>query len=117
MKSVSWDVAFRKLNVWRERESTLAFGPVLEIEDAQGETNTMFSASSGTRVLEANSSTGEMTLLDGTFNLVGAVFKSAGWEDSPLYEEDLGPEEFKSLLEISFPDGKVFLLAEEWPVH
>ncbi len=48
--------------------------------------------------------------------MVGASFRFAEWEDSPFNEDDLGPEEFRSSLEATFPDGRVLVLAEEWPL-
>ncbi len=117
MKSVSWRFAFRKLNEWREKQSPLTFGPVGDIE-SQGDTITMFSGSSGTRVLSADEQSGIVTLFgQDEINLLGASFRFSGFEDSPLNEDDLGPEEFESYLEATLPDGRILLFAREWDVE
>lgn len=117
MKSVSWDVAFRRLNEWRERESPITFGPVLTATDEQGETTKIFDGSSGTRVLSADASTGIVSLYaEGERNLTGASFRFADWEGSPFDEAALGPEEFESTLEAEFPNGDIMVFAQEWPL-
>lgn len=116
MKSVSWRFAFRKLNEWREKQSPLTFGPVGDIE-LQGDTTTIFSGSSGTRVLSADEQSGIVILFgEGEVNLFGASFRFSGFEDSPFNEADLGPEEFESQLEATLPDGRVVIFAREWNV-
>jgi hypothetical protein len=116
MKSVSWRFAFCKLNEWREKEWPISFGPVGDVE-SQGETITMFSGSSGTRVLNADEATGIVTLFgEGDINLHSASFRFSGFEDSPFNEADLGPEEFASSLEATLPDGRILVFAREWEV-
>lgn len=117
MESVSWDGAFRKLNEWRERESMITFGPVREVVDEQGEATQIHWGSSGTRILSADAATGAVSLLgEGDIDLVGATFRFAGWEDSPFDERELSPEEFESSLEATFPDGRIVVFAQEWPL-
>jgi hypothetical protein len=111
------DVAFRKLNEWRERESVITFGPVQELIDEQGETTQIHAGSSGTRILSADAASGTVSLLgEGDISLVGASFRFSDWEDSPFNEADLGPEEFESTLEATFPDGRIVVFAQEWPL-
>jgi hypothetical protein len=117
MKAISWDVAFRKMNEWRERASLITFGPVTDIEDEHGEMIQMHWGSSGDVVVSANPEIGKLLLRgEGEVNLVEASFKSSGWEDLPFNERELGPEEYESALEVTFPDGRILVLAQEWPV-
>jgi len=116
MKSVSWRFAFRKLNEWRVKQSPITFGPVGDVE-AQDETITIFSGSSGTRVESADESTGVVKLFgEPEIDLSGATFKFGDFEGSPFNEADLGPEEFASQLEARLPDGRILVFAEEWKV-
>lgn len=119
MKAVSWGEAFRRLNLWRERGHMVSVGPVIEEEiEPHNEVTPIFWSNSGSRVLSADPSTGEVEMLgEGSFNFVGASFKLAGWEDSPVNEADLDPEQYESLLEITFPDGRVLVFAQEWPLR
>jgi len=118
MKSVSWDVAFRKLNEWRDREAFITIGPVREIEGEHGETIQMHSGDSGDVALSADPATGVLVMRGaGEFNLIGATFRSADWDDLPFDERELGPEEYESALEVTFPDGRMLVLAREWPTR
>ena len=117
MKSVSWDEAFRKLNEWRERESVVSFGPVEDEVDEHGLTTSMHSALP-VRVLSADPTTGIVSLSgEPAWNMVGAAFWFSEWDDVPFDESELGPNEFESSLEIKFPDGRIIVLAREWPVR
>ena len=117
MKDVSWEVAFRKLNEWRKRGSMVTFGPVGECWDEHGKVISIHLGASGGFVLSADAAMGTASLFKGKeISLVGASFRFSEWEDSPFNEADLGPEEFRSSLEATFPDGRVFVLAEEWPL-
>jgi hypothetical protein len=117
MKSVSWDVAFRKLNEWRERESFITVGPVYEMEDEHGETIEMHWGSSGDVVLSADPTTGVLSMRwEGEINLVGASFRAGDWDDLPFDERGLGPEQYESALEVTFPDGRMLILAQDWPL-
>jgi hypothetical protein len=116
MKSVSWEVAFRKLNEWRERGSTIAFGEVRSVE-LQGEPTQVFSGDT-TQVLAADETSGAVTLVgEDSVSLVGASFKFSDFEDSPFAEADLKSWEFESQLEATFPDGRIFVFAREWRVE
>jgi len=115
MKSVSWGEAFRKLNEWREGESIISFGPIKDEVNEHGETTSMHSALP-VRVLFADESTGIMSLSgEPKLNLIGASFWFSEWDDTPFDEGELGPNEFESSLEVKFPDGRIFVLAREWP--
>lgn len=117
MKSVSTAFAFRKLNEWRAKELPLTFGPVGDME-GQHETITMFSGASGTRVLGADSSTGIVLLFgEGAVELAGASFKFSDFNDSPLNEAALGPDEYAEYLEATLPDGRIFLFARNWELR
>jgi hypothetical protein len=116
MKSVSSRFAFRKLNEWREQERFITFGPVGDVE-SQGDTITMFSGSSGTKVLKADERSGIVTLLgEGEIDLSDASFRFSDFEDSPFNEADLGADEFESQLEATLPDGRMLVFAREWEV-
>lgn len=116
MKSVSWSVAFRSLNEWRERGSIIAFG-IVESVEGQGETTTMFSGLSTSRIRSVDEDTGTVTLDGGeSLNLVGASFELGEGDDSPLDEADLTSCEYRFTLEATFPDGSIWILAEEWGV-
>ena len=117
MRSVSWPFAFRKLNEWRDGQRPITFGPVIDIE-SQGETISMFSGSSGTRILSADQQSGVVTLFgEGEINLLGASFRFSGFEDSPFNEADLGPEEFESQLEATLADRRILVFAREWEIN
>jgi hypothetical protein len=117
MKSVSWDEAFRKLNEWRERESAISFGDVRDDVDAQGNASPMHFFGPIVRVVSADATTGVVSLSgEKDWNCIGASFLFFDWNDLPFDEKELGPSEFESSLEVTFPDGRVFVLAREWPV-
>ena len=116
MKTVSWAVAFRNLNEWRERGCTVAFGEV-GVVDEQGETTTILFGET-TEVIEADELSGVVTLLGREpISLVGAAFRFSTFEDSPFVEADLKPWEYESQLEATFPDGRVLVFAREWPIE
>lgn len=119
MKSVSFAFAFRKLNEWREKSSPITFGPVGDPGgQGQEETITMFSGASGTRVLRIDASTGIVELFgEGDIVLTGALFKFSDFNDSPLRESDLGPDEYAEYLEATLPDGRMFLFARNWELR
>jgi hypothetical protein len=117
MKSVSCVFAFRKLNEWQEKESPLTFGPVGDME-GQEETITIFSGSSGTRVLSADVSSGIVILFgEGSIELAGASFKFSDFDDPPLIDDELGPDEYAEYLEATLPDGRTLLFARNWELR
>jgi hypothetical protein len=116
MKAVPWAVAFRNLNEWRERGSTVAFGRAGEVEE-HGETTSIFIGET-TSVIEADESSGVVTLLGmEPLSLVGASFRFSTFEDSPFAEADLRHWQFESQLEATFPDGRALVFAREWDVE
>ena len=116
MKSVSWDEAFRKLNEWRERESVISFGEVEDEVDEQGKTISI-QFTHPVRVLSADAKTGVVSFSgERDWNLIGASFSFSEWDDVPFDETELGPNEFESSLEVKFPDGRIVVLAREWPL-
>lgn len=114
MKSVSWEVAFRKLNEWQVKRSLVAVGEVGSLE-IQGEATPIFKGESG-YLSKADATTGDVSVDGHSVNLMGATFKFSDFEDSPFNEADLGPDEFESQLEATFPDGRVVVFARYWDV-
>ena len=120
MKAVSWEFALRKLNEWRVKELFVAFGQVDEVElKPQGATTTIFSGET-TRILSADSATGNVSLLgSGDVDLFGASF--AFWDSysgakPPFNESDLHIWEYAEVLEATLLDESILIFACEWPV-
>ena len=115
MKAVSWAEAFCKLKEWEKRGSLVAVGEVRPLEWEGKTTPTFFGDTS--RLTYVDDSIGAV-ILDGaiTLSLVDASFRFSDFSDSPFAEADLGIEQFESQLEAAFPDGRVVVFAQEWPV-
>jgi len=113
VKTVSRTFAFRKLNQWRLGNWPITFGTIKDV-DIRGRVRKIFSGDS-TQVVSADKGTGDVTLLgEAVITLAGASFRFSDFEDSPLNQAELGPEEFESYLEATLPDGRVVLFAREW---
>jgi hypothetical protein len=116
MQNISWVDAFLLLNRWETEGSDVVFMKVSAAE-VRGEKGS-FAHGSGTRVIAASPESGEVKLeVEGqpmSFDFLGSTFRYGDQRESP-FVEDL-PERHPCSLEVTFPDGEVWVFDEAEPL-
>lgn len=113
----SWDEAFLILKKWRDEETWLWFGPIVDSESglsAQLHDSTTLTASiESVRTKDVDPDSGNVILdrpESAEWNFTGATFEYSDERESPF--PDASPGQYPCSLEVTFPDGFKLVFAE-----